>query len=441
MRSDRSILFNLSATAVAEAGTRVAQFAAVVLIARMLGPTGFGIVGTAWALFQLALPIVQGAPELAGVRNLSANRSGAGYWVVAIGRMKTALAFAAAACICIYAAAVYGLPSRGAAQFSVQALVLFGVATSPAWAARSFQRNDLYAAPRLLQAFLFVAFLGGALALKPTPLAVPAAEFVAWIAASWFSWRLIRPLLPALSRRKAVIALPDLRELRSAICGSGRETFHFAASGIATAAVWWIPVMMAESLFGAASGGQVAAAVRLVTIALVGMQLGLQVFLPMLAKYHGTDSEKFRALVAALAFYSTVAHAAVAAVVAVLAAPLAHLVFGAGFEASVPLIVISAVALVPLGTGSAYGYALIAAGRSDIYCLATVVGCVSILAGQLAGMELTGSANGLLWGLPCFVLNTVALAIVAHGGGLVGSGILSLRRLAPRNIMLFLMQR
>ena len=441
MRADRSVLFNLSATAIAETGTKAAQFAAVVLIARALGPADFGIVGAAWALFQLALPVVQGAPELVGIRNLSADRAGGMRWVSAITAMKMALAIAAVGGLAIYAMLVYGPRSHATAQIVIQALVLLSVAASPAWAARSFQRTDLYASPRLLQAFLFVALVGGALALWPAPLAVPVADVIAWTVATVCAFRFLRPVLPALTLRRALAVLVDLPQARAAMAGNGRETFHFAASGIASAAIWWVPVLLAEGWFGAAAGGNVAAAVRLVLIALVAIQLCLQVFLPVLSKYHETDREKFRALVAALAFYSTLAPCAVALAIAVLAGPLAHLVFGPGFESSVPLIVIFAAALVPLGTGSAYGYALIAANRSSVFFRVSVAGSVAILAGQFAGVAVTGSPEGLVWGLPCLVLKTLALAVYAHGGGLVGGGIFSLRRLAPRNIMLFLMER
>ncbi len=70
----RSVLSNLLAVATAEVVARMAQVVAISIISRSLGPAGLAIVGTAWAFYNMALPLVQFSPEIMGVRAIGRNR-------------------------------------------------------------------------------------------------------------------------------------------------------------------------------------------------------------------------------------------------------------------------------------------------------------------------------------------------------------------------------
>src|SRR6266851_4723309 len=70
----RSVLVNLLSVGSGELVSRVAQLAFVALVARRLGPVGFGIVGTGWAFYDLAQPVIQTGPEFVGIRTLAGNR-------------------------------------------------------------------------------------------------------------------------------------------------------------------------------------------------------------------------------------------------------------------------------------------------------------------------------------------------------------------------------
>src|SRR5947209_7621293 len=62
---------NLVALGTSEGVARVTQLLALGILARVLGQEGLGIVGTAWAIYQLAVPFVQYAPELIGTREVA----------------------------------------------------------------------------------------------------------------------------------------------------------------------------------------------------------------------------------------------------------------------------------------------------------------------------------------------------------------------------------
>ena len=67
----RTVLSNLLAVATAEVVVRMAQLLTIAVVARYLGPVAFGVVGTAWAIHSMTLQVVQGSPELIGIRRLA----------------------------------------------------------------------------------------------------------------------------------------------------------------------------------------------------------------------------------------------------------------------------------------------------------------------------------------------------------------------------------
>lgn len=441
MHADRSVLFNLSAAAIAEIGTKAAQFATVIVIARNLDPADFGIVGAAWALFQLALPLVQSAPELVGIRNLAADRLGALRWISVIGVMKMTLVLVAFVLLAIYAAVVYGPQSRSAAQVTMQAVVLVGIALTPAWAARSFQRTDFYVVPRVSQSVAFLALTAIFLAVDRQPLVVPVAEALSWFLGVVVAYHLLRRLLPDLSTKHIFGSVRRLKEIRTGIVNDFNAVLHYALAGVAATALWWSPVLIVETVVGREAGGYTAAAVRLVTTAIVGLQLGLQAFLPVLSKYHATDPGKFRDLVSSLTLYSALIHLVTGGLLFVFASPMMNLIFGARYLAAIPSVRILSAMLIIAGANTALTYGLIAADRYRRVLLFAVLGGVAVVGGQLIGVVALNTIDGLSWGVPFYFAQTVFLAIYAKKHQILGEDVITTKRFGFRSIRTFLLER
>jgi len=338
---------HLSAMIASEIVARTAQFAILATAARALSPVAFGIYGLAVALYQPALAVVQGGPELHAARLLAQGRGGAAL-VLRLMRLKAGFAAVAYLAVCLLALAAY----RDAAalrQIMVQALLLPIAAVGSTWALKAVDRFAAFAALRCCQAVLFLGLAVLFLAYGASPLALPLAEATATATVSLAAMRYCL--------RRAGRGMPP----------SGGSLFGpslaLGLSGLCSDAIWSMPVTMGGLFLDAASLGRVAGVNRMLT-ALNGFFQGMvQVFYPSLARRYARDPEAGAALAATLLLYVAIGSVIVVAIGLTGAAPLIRLLLGPGKEQAIPVFRLCLTALPPAFVGSVVGYALLAAGH------------------------------------------------------------------------------
>ena len=162
----------------AELVARLSQLGIVALLGHALGPVGLGLIGMAWALYAIALPLVQDGPETVGVRALAQAPDDAAMAgrVVAL---KLAIALGVALSVAGGAILVLGATTPAGRQIGFQALVLLPIALAYGWALRAIERFDLVALTRAGQSVLTLALLAVVLPLWPAPLAAPLVDLSA----------------------------------------------------------------------------------------------------------------------------------------------------------------------------------------------------------------------------------------------------------------------
>jgi O-antigen/teichoic acid export membrane protein len=361
-----------------------AQLGIVALLGHALGPAGLGVIGMAWALYAIALPLVQDGPETVGVRALAQAPDDVG----AAGRIvafKLAIALPVVALGIGGALVVFGPAAATGRQVGLQALVLVPIALSYSWALRALERFDLVALTRAGQSVLTLALLAVVLRVWPVPLAAPVVDFTAGALFAIMTVLLARRYLgtPAIA--------PLGRPATSAIVGGrqhGGGALPLGLAGVAAAVVWTALIPMAALVLPAAEVGQLTAAIRLLLVINTAPQLLLQVLYPRLARGMAGDAAATRRDIWRLMGLTLVVSGAVALAVAALAGPLLAVLFGPGFAEAAPLLRLLAAGIVANALGSVAANGLLAAGRFGIYAAIMVAGAVVLAGGLAIGLAL-----------------------------------------------------
>jgi O-antigen/teichoic acid export membrane protein len=408
----RSVARNLSALAVAELVARASQLAIVAILGRRLGAAGMGVIGTGWALYAIALPWVQSAPELVGIRELSLRpfRISIAAEINALKLVAAAVAFAG---LSAFAGLVYAGRSDYVAQVAAQASALLAAAFGVGWVFRALEQVEVHAVLRVVYALLAVLALGVLLSLRAQPLLVPAVEFAlqALVAGAGFAVlrrrarRGRRPLRPRLLRWRSG---RPLRRYGPSVLAQG-------VAGVSAAATWsaCIPI----------------AALRLCLVTNGTLLLGIQLFLPRLTRALSADSGHASELVGRLLLYATLCGVGGAAALGAAAAPLCRQLLGPEFAAAAGPVRIAALALVPASAGAVFGYAILAAHRDRVFTLFMLAGAAATVLAFPAAFAWARSPLALAV-LPA----VLALQTAAMGAYVFGSGLL--RPVAPRPVWL-----
>lgn len=425
---------NLVALGVAEAVARVAQLLTIALLGRVLGPAGLGVVGVAWAAFQLAIPFVQYAPELMGTRDI-AQGAETGDAFIDVTAIKLVIGIVAAAAMAVGGTLVFVDDPVERLQIVVQAASPIAVALNGVWAFRGLRRFAAYAIVRCVQSVVLLGCLAALLNPLPVPWIVPATEAGVGLLTSGlafallFDWRSTARVTMKICRRGL--------QLRARI----GEAIHFGLGSFFVGAIWTVPLLVGRVLLQPADQGYLAAALRLFVALSALYQLVLQVFHPVLAHRYAVDRPAGASLSASLVVYAAAASVPVAAILVACAPWIVGPLLGAAFVPMTSAFVMLALVLVPTVVGSVFGYALLADGRYGLYVWICAGGAVAALAGCTVAFHVWPHADaiGVLIVVACLV--ALASGIAAWRLGLVRFADVHLGQLAPARIQKVLMER
>ncbi len=425
---------NLLALGVAEGAARLAQLLTIALLGRVLGPVGLGIVGVAWAVFQLAAPFVQYAPELMGAR-LVAQGTHTDEAFIDVTAIKLAIGLLSTAAMVAGAMVAFVDDPDERLQVAVQALLPIAVALNGVWAFRGLRRFSAYAVVRILHSVVLLGCLAAALIVRPATWVVPAAEAALGIAASalafrlLFEWRALPGLARTMYRRSF--------QLRSRI----REALQFGLGSFFAGAMWSVPLLVAGAMLEPARQGYLAAALRLILAVTALYQLALQVFHPVLANRYAHDRAAGGSLAAALVVYAIVTTVPVAAGLVAFAPWIVTLLLGPDFAGMANVFAVLSLTIVPVVIGSVFGYALLADGRYGLYVWICAGGAAAALVGCALGFYLRPRADAVGVLILVTSLTAVVSAIAAWRYDLVRFADIHPGQLTPTRIRKILMER
>lgn len=425
---------NLVALGVAEGVARLAQLVTIALLGRVLGPEGLAVVGVAWAVYQLALPFVQYAPELMGARDVARGEATEDVLIELTG-VKLALALVASVLIAIAAVTAFTGDPVTRLQVLAQGPLLIAVALNGVWAFRGLRRFSHYAIVRSLSSLLLLVLLAAFLRLNPVPAVVPAAEALAALFAAILAFGLLLGWRSIAATHRHVLS--SFRGVRTRIV----DTVQFGLGSFFAGAIWSVPLLVARVFVDPVEQGHLAACLRLMLAVNALFQLGLQVFHPVLAHRYAVDRAAGRFLAGALVMYALAATIPVSAGLIVAAPWIIPPLLGDEFTDAAPVFAALATSLMPTIVGSVFGYALMADGRYRLYNLICGGGAVLSAISCAVAFHIYPDAEAA-------VALTLTVAVVGAAAGiaawrfdLVQLGAISWRQLAPSRIRKILQER
>jgi O-antigen/teichoic acid export membrane protein len=439
--SGRPVLHNLLAVGSAEAATRIAQLVALAVIAQRLGPHGFGVIGTGWAFYNLAIPFAQQSPELVGIRALARHRDRLSLIgeTVAIKSMLALAAFA----LCVTATGVlyHGDPALER-QIVVQSMVLLGFVLSFGWVFQAFRHFEIQAGLRVLRATASTTLLALALWYIRNPLMAPLADLTACMVTAGLEFLMVAGWL----KGQGEVLLTDLlttsiRTCRQALGSHGASAARLGLASFSAALSWWGCIPLARFFISTSEVGILAAVVRLVFILNGGFLLGIQLFYPILAENLAAGGQKGKDIGANLV--CCVAVAAVLAYIPILlfGERLMGLLFGASFAEGGACLRLMGLITVAGPVGAVYGYALLAAGRDREFVQVITVGAAATIVADCLGFLSSASALGAAGAVPVFFAEMLAGAVLCRRAGLVASKPFAFRRFRPVQVLALLRAR
>ncbi len=366
-----------------------ASFAGGIVVARALGPAGYGLLGYASGLMGLLLPLAGLGTQDLAVRDLVAagippgRVLGTTFALQAVGSL---LAFA-------LAWAASSLLNDAAATQRVTIIVSLSMLATPLnvpgyWFAARLRAK--YAVWARDGALLACTLLRVALALSGAPVAV-----FAWLAvaqaflAGVALFVLARGRMPGL--RAWEVSLPEASRLL-------REGWPLLASGLAVALYMKIDLVMLGHLAGADAVGQYTAAVRLSELWHVApMAISVSVFPALVrARDDGALGQGLAPFMQALYDLMAVLGFVVAVPLSLLAKSATWAVYGAGYAESGPILAAHIWSLVFVCLGLARGRWLVASHRTHLLLYTSLLG-----AGANVGLNLLliprYGAQGAAW--------------------------------------------
>jgi O-antigen/teichoic acid export membrane protein len=425
---------NLVAAGIAEAVARLSQLAALSIMGRALQPAGMGVIGTAWAIYQLALPFAQGAPDIVGTRDI-ARGGDCRAAMVDVTAIKLVIALLSSAVIALSAAYVARTDRTTGLQILLQAPLLLVTVLNGAWVFRGMRTFGRFALIRILSALALLACLGIGLALARTPWVVAASETAAGLLAAVAAAFMIG------QGGVMEIVRGVAGRLRRLPGGDFKRIAQLGLGAFAAALTWSCPLLAARGFMGIADQGLLAAALRLIVAIAAIYQLGLQVCYPMLAHRFATATDAARALTGALVVYAAAASIPVAVLLALLSKMVVIPLLGRHFAGSATAVTLLAPILVPVAVGSVFGYAMLADGRYRAYIVLSLATALSALAACVGAFALVPTPSGSVALVAVQAVSALAGGVIAGRYGLVGTADISWRVMTPRHIRGVLGQR
>lgn len=385
------------------------QLAWVLLLARALGPQGYG---TFSGLAGLGLALGGFAALGMGLRlyeKVARDHAVLGsHWAL----VRRGLALSAPVLLVLYLLFAFGMRSDAAAvavvSIGIAEIVLAPLCTQVAFAYASVGRmGESAAAPAVLSLARVAAAAGCLLALPAPSLAGYAVLHVfATLLATWWIWRLAHRRL-GLSRRS--------QQANAAELTSGLGFASIWASGLALTSLDKTAVMYAG---GGAVAGEYTAGYRLASVAALPVEALTVVIMPRLFRAGAGKPLSLRHIL--LLVVAVLAYGGVAGWLVSLATPVVPLLLGEGFDGLVPLVAllgwwVPAYCLRVLSGNMLLGY-----GRKRVRICVELSGLAMMAALVLwwvPGSGLAGAFRAMLvaeWWMACLSLVMVALSLATR---------------------------
>lgn len=350
------LLAQLAATGGGEAAARVAQLLTVALLGQTLGVAGLGIVGLAWSLTALALAVVQGGPELAGVRLLGIGAPSSAAVIHVTTVLKLRLALASIPVLFAVQWALGHSQPEALLQLAAQACAVLAVSTGYAWAFRGLYRTKEQASVRSVQAFGSLLLLWLILLVWPSPLAAPAAECLAGLGATAIGWY----------RLRSPKETPERGSLRDASSGLLTNSLTLGLANLASTLGWMAPILAAARWSTLDDVSYLTGALRLLLGGVGIIQIGFQAIYPTLVRLQTGDPRASAGLIAALMVQSTAAASLTALALTLIAPALTPFLLGDELAPAGAVLAALAPLLIPITFSSAVSYALMARGETRL---------------------------------------------------------------------------
>lgn len=376
---------NLVWLALGDAVSRGGVFLYALLVARSLGPQGFGVFSLAQSTALYVWIAVDLGVNLYGAREVA--RAG-DQWRTVV-RELLGLRIAASACMAVvYVTGSWLLAPEGTfGALALSGAYLVANALSLDWAAKGMECFHLPALGNTLSATLVL--VGYVVLVRPEP--DPAVAAGVW-GVAYLGGALLLHLTVGRGRGGGLRPSFDITAWRGHLSAS----LWFAASGALLSAMQYAPVL-ALTLRGSFDDlGRFSAAARVVTVSMsAGFLLPMAVY-PSLSRQAAADAGELSAAARRLQGIMLGVGLVAGAALFLAAAPVIHLLYGDLYEGAVPLLRVLA-GIVPLVfVRYSVGSVLLAAGHQARHSMASSVGLVATAAGCLLAAPTLGPA-GAAW--------------------------------------------
>jgi len=376
--------------------SKLCVFAAFAYLARVLGPSGFGLIELALSITLFFVMAVDGGLGSYGARVVSARPDEAPRLLAQITAIRAIAAVIAYVPI-LLGSLFYGMP--GAGMLAVYGLVVFVVPLFNQWLFQCFRAMHLVATGTALRNVVF-ALVVFALVRRGADLRLVALAEVAGAAAL--------AVFTTVSLRRVLHISPDPRGLSSGAMRMLRQSWPLGASEVTWAALWYSPGIVLGALSTNEQLAWLASPLRIVLALHTFVWLYFFNLLPALSRALVNGDDEWRSLTRR-SLRTSMWVAGLVALTGTLFAPvIVQTVYGADYAAAArPLQIV--IWMIPLAWFSGhFRYSLIAAGeqRWEFGALAVTVAvtvtCTWLTApslgavGAAIGLVLGGAINGLL---------------------------------------------
>jgi polysaccharide transporter, PST family len=343
--------------------SKLCVFAAFAYLARVLGPSGFGLIELALSITLFFVMSVDGGLGSYGARVVSARPEEAPRLLAQITVVRAAAA-AIAYVPLLLGSLFYGMP--GAGMLAVYGLAVFFVPFFNQWLFQGFRAMHLVAAGTTLRNVVFASVVFAAVRPGADLRTVAIAEVAGVAALAAFT---------TIALRRVLRIHPDRRGLVRGAVRMLRESWPLGASEVTWAALWYSPGIVLGALSTSEQMAWLAGPLRIVLALHTFVWLYFFNLLPALSRSLATADEDWRNLTKR-SLRTSMWLACLVALSGTLFAPfIVQTVYGPAYSAAaLPLQIV--IWMIPLAWFSGhFRYSLIAAGeqRWEFYALAATV--------------------------------------------------------------------
>ncbi len=372
-----------------EAFSKLCVFAAFAYLARVLGPSGFGLIELALSITVFFVMTVDGGLGSYGARAVAARPEDAPRVLARIEAVRAVAAVLAYVPI-LLGSLFYGMP--GAGMLAVYGLVVFVVPLFNQWLLQGFRAMHLVAAGTALRNVVFATVVFVLVRPGSDLRLVAAAEVAGAAAMAVFTTIVIR---------RVFHITPDRHRLLGGAAAMLRQSWPLGASEVTWAALWYSPGIVLGAVSTSEQMAWLAGPLRIVLALHTFVWLYFFNLLPALTRALVTGDREWRSLTRR-SLRTSMWIACLVALIGTLFAPVVvQTVYGAAYApAALPLQIV--IWMIPVAWfGGHFRYSLIAAGeqRWEFGALAAgVVGTITCAVLTAPTLGAVGAAISLVVG-------------------------------------------